>query len=218
MGEINHFMHQQHSLKFIEDLEDVIRVGDDNAKKKGVVIQCVGCLEPISGGSAYGCISCNCFLHMTCAKATPTINHHLHPLHPLTFMPHNYESFYCDMCNAKFTSEVLVYNCEECNFGYFHLPSKKPTKSTTIADGNAESPTLRPRCKTRRNQQIPDGTHFRRLNFRLQCATASPSGIRPTRKRLLRPYSWIICAISSPSAATRSSYFMLLTSFDPTFC
>ncbi|KAJ9538778.1 hypothetical protein OSB04_031511 [Centaurea solstitialis] len=119
MGEINHFLHQQYSLKFIEDLKDVVRVNigeEDNAKKKDVVIRCVGCLEPISGGSAYGCISCNCFLHKLCAKSTPTINHHLHPLHPLTFMSHDFEEFYCDVCGNRVSSEVHTYYCMICDF------------------------------------------------------------------------------------------------------
>ncbi|KAI3691957.1 hypothetical protein L6452_31761 [Arctium lappa] len=115
MGEINHFLHQEHSLKFIEDLEVVVRVGDDNREKKGV-LHCVGCLKPISDGSAYGCISCDCFMHKTCAELTPTINHHLHPLHPLTFMSHGFEYFHCDVCGDKVLSEVHLYYCKICDF------------------------------------------------------------------------------------------------------
>ncbi|GJS89827.1 C1-like protein [Tanacetum coccineum] len=113
MGEINHFSHEVHSLKLIENWETTV---DDVGEKKGEV-HCEGCLEPISllGGSAYACIECGYFLHKTCAELTPVINHHIHPLHPLT-LKHKYNRWSCDVCGARHIARGFSYKCVECDF------------------------------------------------------------------------------------------------------
>lgn len=114
MGEagINHFSHEKHPLKLIENWETVI-VGD-------VVISCSGCREPIStlsSGTVYGCIPCIYFLHKTCAQLPSTFIHHFHPLH-LLILTCDYRVKYwgCDVCDTHRLSEVFVYFCEKCNF------------------------------------------------------------------------------------------------------
>ncbi|XP_024963710.1 uncharacterized protein LOC112503976 isoform X2 [Cynara cardunculus var. scolymus] len=115
MDEINHFMHQKHSLKFIENLEVIVRIGDDNNDKKGIV-HCHGCQEPISDGSAYGCISCQYFLHKKCGELRRVINHHIHPLHPLMLVDHGDLEWTCDVCRKESLVGGFSYYCMQCNF------------------------------------------------------------------------------------------------------
>ncbi|KVH88741.1 C1-like protein, partial [Cynara cardunculus var. scolymus] len=115
MDEINHFMHQKHSLKFIENLEVIVGIGDDNNDKKGIV-HCHGCQEPISDGSAYGCISCQYFLHKKCRELRRVINHHIHSLHPLMLVDHGDLEWTCDVCRKESLVGGFSYYCMQCNF------------------------------------------------------------------------------------------------------
>ena len=98
MGEINHFSHEEHSLKLIENWETIV---DDHGEKKGEV-HCEGCGETISvlGGSAYGCIECRYFLHKKCAELPPTINLHFHLFHPLTLIVRRVY-WRCNVCRTN---------------------------------------------------------------------------------------------------------------------
>ncbi|KAI3691937.1 hypothetical protein L6452_31740 [Arctium lappa] len=115
MGEINHFMHREHSLKFIENLEVVVGISVDNDEKNGVG-HCHGCQEPMLGGSGYGCIPCHYFLHKKCVELRPTINHHIHPLHPLTLVDHGDLEWTCDACRKEGQVGGFSYYCIQCDF------------------------------------------------------------------------------------------------------
>ncbi|PWA60706.1 C1-like protein [Artemisia annua] len=105
---------EEHSLKLIENWETIV---NDHDEKKGKV-RCEGCRDPISilGGAAYGCISCRYFLHKACAELPPTINHHLHPFHPLTFYQHS-GIWNCNVCRTQRLAKGFGYRCLE--FGDF---------------------------------------------------------------------------------------------------
>ncbi|PWA48717.1 C1-like protein [Artemisia annua] len=97
MEEINHFGHEEHPLKLIENSE----------MEKGV--HCHRCQEPILGGSVYSCISCPYFLHKTCAELQPT-----HPF-PLTLIAHEGD-WICDVCLNHYKSGESAYWCSVCDF------------------------------------------------------------------------------------------------------
>ncbi|KAI3691942.1 hypothetical protein L6452_31745 [Arctium lappa] len=115
MGEINHFSHKEHSLKLFEKWKSIVGVGEDNDEKIEVVC-CYGCQKPILSGSVYGCTSCNHFLHETCANLAPVINHHFHPLHPLSLVVRRSNNWYCDMCDSQGLVRGFSYWCRSCDF------------------------------------------------------------------------------------------------------
>ncbi|KAJ9538772.1 hypothetical protein OSB04_031505 [Centaurea solstitialis] len=104
MRDIKHFSHEQHSLKLIENGEEVVGVSHDN-DEKGEVICCFGCREPILDG-----------LCMKCANLAPVINYHLHPLHPLMLIACRGIGWICDVCNSPVSVKVFCYACNSCNY------------------------------------------------------------------------------------------------------
>ncbi|KAM3375353.1 hypothetical protein P3S68_014067 [Capsicum galapagoense] len=69
-------------------------------------------------GSAYGCQSCQFYLHTSCFDLPDKIQHHAHTAHPLTL---RYPSYYkhcgktCDACSEDIRRSFL-YCCDLCNF------------------------------------------------------------------------------------------------------
>ncbi|PWA50476.1 C1-like protein [Artemisia annua] len=108
MEEINHFAHQKHPLKLIENWNES---GDD--EENGDVVRCFGCEEPISSsGSAYACTKCRFFLHKSCAQLPLTINlpsiYH-HPLTLTNFTTRGIPFFTCDVCYQRVSTHGLYY-------------------------------------------------------------------------------------------------------------
>ncbi|KAI3692157.1 hypothetical protein L6452_31966 [Arctium lappa] len=102
-----------HPLEFIENIETIVRVGDD-----GKQVYCVWCQEPISDGSVYGCISCHYYLHKTCAPTEVPFRHSLHALHPLILFHFNRKYHYiwsCDVCSLRQKIRFSYY-CSPCDF------------------------------------------------------------------------------------------------------
>ncbi|KAJ9538773.1 hypothetical protein OSB04_031506 [Centaurea solstitialis] len=116
MSEIKHFSHEEHSLKLIENWEEVVGVSHDN-DEKGEVICCFGCREPILDGFVYGCTSCSHFLHEKCANLAPVINHHFHPFHPLTLVTRDIDcTWNCNVCDRRGLVKGFSYWCMICEF------------------------------------------------------------------------------------------------------
>ncbi|KAI3691958.1 hypothetical protein L6452_31762 [Arctium lappa] len=115
MEMMNHFSHKDHPLKLVEKWETMVGVGvDGGGNNEKQVVVCYACREPISDGSAYGCIQCHYFLHKTCAQLSPTINHHFHPQHTLTLIDvitTSWPYWTCDVCGLQYPNEGILYAC-----------------------------------------------------------------------------------------------------------
>ncbi|PWA64717.1 C1-like protein [Artemisia annua] len=98
MEEINHFGHEEHPLKLIENSE----------MEKGV--HCHRCQEPILGGYVYSCISCPYFLHKTCAEQQPTLPHPF----PLTLVAREV-NWICNVCLNHYKSGESAYWCSRAS-------------------------------------------------------------------------------------------------------
>ncbi|PON38606.1 Protein kinase C-like, phorbol ester/diacylglycerol-binding domain containing protein [Trema orientale] len=88
----------------------------------GVQPNCSGCESSILSGSAYGCYSCNFFLHQQCAEAARSVDHPSHPLHHRTLLPyptHPNGAYTCDACGLDGTA--ASYSCPLCDFDV-HVP------------------------------------------------------------------------------------------------
>ncbi|PWA49640.1 C1-like protein [Artemisia annua] len=117
MEEMNHFAHQEHPLKLIENRNEI---GDDEEKAK--VAGCYACEESISlSGSAYACTECRFFLHKACAQLPLTINLpsiFQHPLKLINRRTPRLKSFVCDVCLLVGLTHGLCYgDSDEVVFG-----------------------------------------------------------------------------------------------------
>ncbi|XP_022872655.1 uncharacterized protein LOC111391632 [Olea europaea var. sylvestris] len=79
---------------------------------------CSGCEQELSG-LAYICKKRNCdfFLHESCFKLPPNIQHKFHSDHPLDLKsgPPEYSLYYpCDACGDSINA--FVYQCQKCDF------------------------------------------------------------------------------------------------------
>lgn len=82
---------------------------------QGSEIQCSGCKSP-SSGEVYVCWQCRYYLHEQCYRASPSLKHTSHTLHPLTLVPyptHQSGSFICNSCNL--VGNGFSYCCAECD-------------------------------------------------------------------------------------------------------
>ncbi|KAL8542405.1 hypothetical protein ACS0TY_003323 [Phlomoides rotata] len=83
---------------------------------QGSEIHCSGC-KSSGGGNVYACWKCNYLLHEHCFRATRSLNHPSHSLHPLTLLPYpTYPStqFFCNSCSL--VGNGFCYCCSECEF------------------------------------------------------------------------------------------------------
>ncbi|KAF5181496.1 C1-like protein [Thalictrum thalictroides] len=109
-GEITHFSHPQHKLKF-EYLE--------------APFKCDGCKE-VGIGSRYKCNYCDYDLHMHCAIPSPTINHPFYHKCSFQFLskpPGNIPRF-CNACEKDVSG--FVYHCKLCGFDLHPCCAKLP--------------------------------------------------------------------------------------------
>lgn len=84
---------------------------------QGSEIHCSGCKSPGPAGNVYACWKCNYFLHEQCFRATRSLNHPSHSIHPLTLVPYpTYPStqFFCNSCSL--VGNGFCYCCSECEF------------------------------------------------------------------------------------------------------
>lgn len=103
MAENKHFSHQ-HSLTFHKSLE-------------AAQLTCSGCKFPCTGTPIYSCRPCKFFLHEQCFNATRSLNHPLHPKHPLSLFPsptYPSGSFICNLCNKS--GSAFSFCCSTCEF------------------------------------------------------------------------------------------------------
>ncbi|XP_062143672.1 uncharacterized protein LOC133851331 [Alnus glutinosa] len=100
--EINHFSHQQHDLKLIDEL----LINNEN---------CDGCMYPIFP-PFYTCAQCRFFLHKSCVELPRKKQHpfHSHRLTLLTKVP-DYDVFHCNVCGRD-SCASFTYHCEKCWF------------------------------------------------------------------------------------------------------
>nr|GMD59496.1 putative DC1, C1-like, Zinc finger, RING/FYVE/PHD-type [Ipomoea batatas] len=80
---------------------------------QGAQIQCSGCHCP-GTGPVYACWRCSFFLHDQCFRASRSLKHPSHHLHPLTLTPYpTYpsNSFYCNSCTL--IGSGFSYSCSE---------------------------------------------------------------------------------------------------------
>ncbi|KAL0374031.1 UNVERIFIED_CONTAM: hypothetical protein Sradi_3318800 [Sesamum radiatum] len=100
---------------------------------QGSEIHCSGCKSPGSAGNVYVCWKCNYFLHEQCFRATRSLRHPSHLLHPLTLVPYpTYPStsFFCNSCNL--IGNGFRYCCSECEFDvHVHCAHMSTNISTT---------------------------------------------------------------------------------------
>ncbi|KAG8391326.1 hypothetical protein BUALT_Bualt01G0176200 [Buddleja alternifolia] len=83
---------------------------------QGSEIHCSGCKYP-GLKNAYVCWQCKYFLHEQCFRATRSLKHSSHPLHPLTLAPfptYSSGSFFCNTCSLE--GNGFSYSCSECEF------------------------------------------------------------------------------------------------------
>nr|GMD71778.1 putative DC1, C1-like, Zinc finger, RING/FYVE/PHD-type [Ipomoea batatas] len=114
--EFKHFSHN-HGLVF-------------HQMPQGAQIQCSGCHCP-GTGPVYACWRCSFFLHDQCFRASRSLKHPSHHLHPLTLTPYpTYpsNSFYCNSCTL--IGSGFSYSCSECDFdlhvhcAHSHIPNQ----------------------------------------------------------------------------------------------
>ncbi|XP_043712170.1 uncharacterized protein LOC122660970 [Telopea speciosissima] len=99
-GEITHFSHPQHKLRF-EYTEDPFK--------------CDGCKE-VGIGSRYKCSNCDFDLHKHCALPAPSINHPFYPKCSFQFLPRPPGDVprFCNACEKDING--FVYHCKSCGF------------------------------------------------------------------------------------------------------
>ncbi|XP_059436031.1 protein VACUOLELESS GAMETOPHYTES-like [Corylus avellana] len=86
----------------------------------GIRPHCKLCLNEIFAGSSYSCERCSFFLHKSCGKQPRTLQHLLHPQHPL-LLRENPDDELCYFCNNYIHPHSgFAYNCSHCNFN-IHL-------------------------------------------------------------------------------------------------
>ncbi|KAL9859186.1 putative chromatin regulator PHD family [Arabidopsis thaliana] len=106
-GVIQHFLHQQHYLKFDEN----------TCKDYSENRQCQACIMPIYYGKFYSCMQCEFILHETYAKLSRKLYHPIHP-HMLTLLG-GYDG----------VVDFLVDNCSVCSWlckvGFFYECGKE---------------------------------------------------------------------------------------------
>ncbi|XWS59262.1 hypothetical protein CRYUN_Cryun08bG0106100 [Craigia yunnanensis] len=105
--EYKHFSHQ-HNLRIYQ-----LHPGDE--------YRCSGC-ESLCSGSVYGCWDCKFFLHEQCGNAGRSLQHHSHPFHHLTLVPHTTYlagTFACNACGDR--GNAFSYCCPLCDFD-LHVP------------------------------------------------------------------------------------------------
>ncbi|KAJ7946204.1 Cysteine/Histidine-rich C1 domain family protein [Quillaja saponaria] len=109
---IQHFSHQ-HPLKSIQ-------ITDPDAEVTCFVC-CTICLQE---QSLYGCISCECSAHESCARLPTEMAHPFHPPHLLSLLP-RYHLFLCSCC---FSLEYTFhFHCNDCSFHIcLECSSQKP--------------------------------------------------------------------------------------------
>ncbi|XP_051145409.1 uncharacterized protein LOC127261207 [Andrographis paniculata] len=111
-GEISHFSHPRHTLKF------------DYAEAP---FKCDGCKE-VGIGSSYKCTatSCNFDLHTHCAIPSPTIVHPFYTKCSFQFLsrPPGPEARYCNACERGVSG--FLYHCKLCGFDLHPCCAKLP--------------------------------------------------------------------------------------------
>ncbi|KAL3815031.1 hypothetical protein ACJIZ3_016299 [Penstemon smallii] len=139
--EVNHFSHN-HGLVF-------------HQMPQGSKIHCSACKSPGSG-NVYVCWQCRHFLHEQCFRATRSLKHPSHTLHPLTLMPYpTYPSgsFFCNSCTL--IGNGLSYSCMECQFDMHvhcalvpnanpHVPPFSATEPNFYVPNDAQNYHLNP--------------------------------------------------------------------------
>ncbi|CAN4097892.1 unnamed protein product [Withania somnifera] len=102
-GKIKHFSHPHNLNKY-----NIRRYSEINCKVCGLELF----------GSAYGCHSCQFYMHASCFDLPQKIQHDAHTAHPLKL---RYPSFYkhcgktCDACCENIRQSFL-YCCDQCDF------------------------------------------------------------------------------------------------------
>ncbi|KAK9165634.1 hypothetical protein Scep_000825 [Stephania cephalantha] len=109
-GEIAHFSHPQHTLRF-EYIE--------------VPFKCDGCKE-VGIGSRYKCSYCDFDLHMHCALPSSSISHPFYPKCSFQFLtrPPGDVQRYCNACEKDVSG--FVYHCNSCGFDLHPCCAKLP--------------------------------------------------------------------------------------------
>ncbi|KAF5952980.1 hypothetical protein HYC85_010924 [Camellia sinensis] len=102
-------------------------------------IVCSGCNLP-SSGLVYVCRQCNYFLHEQCFRASRSIKHPSHPVHPLTLIPYpTYMSgsFLCDSCGQ--IGSGFSFSCSSCDFDlHVHCACISQNTSTVNTESQTE--------------------------------------------------------------------------------
>nr|XP_043625735.1 uncharacterized protein LOC122597171 [Erigeron canadensis] len=103
-----------------------------NQAHESVKMSCSACHSLVIG-TMYNCWQCNFVLHEQCFHATRSLQHPLHPSHPLTLLPHPtyiQNMYYCSLCELSGTG--LSYACADCEFDlHMHCALSDSTDTDT---------------------------------------------------------------------------------------
>ncbi|XP_017976564.1 PREDICTED: uncharacterized protein LOC18600056 [Theobroma cacao] len=140
--EIEHFTHR-HSLSYYEVIE------------KNEDVFCKACDFEIHG-QAYGCESCEYYLHIRCAKLSYEVLHPLHPKHPLR-LSNDSQPVFCNECGDF--SFGFSYVCYFCDF-------KLDVKCVTSTEPNNEGQRLKEMARESKLCPLEQDHELSFFNFR----------------------------------------------------